>query len=332
MAEDTKLGQVPFVYLPGGNWRLYFAFFANSTVATGTEIKVVYESWISPGQSLQQTNLATFTVASGFRGASSGAIALAAGEAGMWIRPLNIATVFNASVAPPSQSYLTMFVVAGTASYAASAANAGTFTVTGVNSTSCVPVIFPSEFANSTLPWYSTRLTAVGALFTNVTQVLNKGGTVMGGRVSPAVQNPWLVTKDYLNGLHPAEKAFLAMETGMYTYCPPSTDMSEFWDYVSNTSVTGLPCPLYRLDNDSLVNIAFFTPGTVAASLALNCSWHIEFRTSSALFQIALCGLPWRRSIKHSWRCLRLGFSLKTHLIRRCCVLSSTRLPSMGHV
>jgi hypothetical protein len=124
-----------------------------------------------------------------------------------------------------------------------------------------------------------------------VTQVLNKGGTILGGRVSPAIVDPWRVTQSYVNGLHPAEKAFLPLETGVYTYCPPSTDLIFFADHTLVTSGGASACPTLVLSNDALYNKLYLTTAGVAESLACTVTWHMEFRTSSALFQIGLSGL-----------------------------------------
>lgn len=288
MAEDSGLGQVPWIYLPDGGWRLYFTYTQAGTIVSPQSLKLNYETWVTPGQSLQQTNLAEISVAANVRGGMS--VAITATNGGVWVRPISI-DGNTADVTPVAFTYLTATVVSGTAVYASSALNGGNIAVTGADCIGMIPLVTPSEFANSQIPWYACRLTAVGALFTNVTQVLNKGGTVMAGRIAPQNNNPWLVSRNHINGLHPAEKAFLPLETGLYTYCPPSTDMTDFHDYVSNTGITGTPVPLYRLDNTALVNVAYFTPGSVAEALAINCSWHIEFRTTSALFQIAMCGL-----------------------------------------
>lgn len=289
LGEDKDLGQVPWIYLPEG-WKMYVTFSTPTPVAAPINCKLTYETWTTPGQSLQQLGAGMWNVASGNRGGAT-SVGIVSPAGGYWCRPIILETNAGAEVTPTETAYLTFTVVAGTAVYTASTTNGGNFAVTGSDAIGMVPLVSPSEFSNSQIPWYACRLTAVGCLFTNVTQVLNKGGTVMAGRIPPQNYNPWTVSKSFINGLHPAEKAFLALETGLYTYCPPSTDMADFFDYVSNTGVTGSPVPLYRLDNTSLVNVAFFTPGSVAEALAINCSWHIEFRTTSALFQVALCGL-----------------------------------------
>lgn len=286
LGEDPTVSNVPFVYLPE-NWNAYIIINfnkASTTMNTG----VSYETWYSPGQTTPQTTQVNSSTV--FLGGMSAAIKFT--SAGQWLRITHLDTVSSSPLTPPpSTCNVTIFVTAGTAVYSGTIADAGTATITGADSIGTVPLVTPSEFVNSAMPWFSTRMTAVGALFTNVTQVLNKGGTIMAGRVPPNAYSPWAVTKSYVNGLHPAEKAFLPLESGLYTYCPPSTDLADFFDYVSSTGGGTAGCPLYRLDNTSLVNVAFFTPGSVAESLAINCSWHMEFRTASALFEIGMCQL-----------------------------------------
>jgi hypothetical protein len=186
---------------------------------------------------------------------------------------------------------ITVVVSGSSAVYTPSTTTGGTLALSGAGTRGVIPLVAPSEFANSALPWFATRTTASAVLGTNVTQVLSKAGTVLGGRVSPNVVSPWQVTKSYITALHPAEKAWLPLETGLYTYCPPSTDMADFWDYTLNTAAGAAATPVYRLDNDAMVNVIYVTPGSTTEQLAVTASWHIEFRTSSALFQVALSGM-----------------------------------------
>lgn len=157
-----------------------------------------------------------------------------------------------------------------------------------------MPLVEPVEFANSALPWNATRVTAAAFLGTNVTQVLNKSGTVLGGRLSPAVVDAWRCTAQNITNLHPAEKAYLPLETGVYTYCPPSTDLVFFTDYSRSTvqaSTHGGLIPIFSLENDSMYNKMFLTPAGADEALACTVTWHIEFRTSSALFQVGLSAM-----------------------------------------
>jgi hypothetical protein len=209
-----------------------------------------------------------------------------------WIRPLTVqfevvsgGTTF---IVPNSFRLYCITVGGGTVALQSTAtAVPPILTVSSTATYNLFPGFAPAEFGNSTLPWATTRTTATAALFTNVTQVLNKGGTVLAGRITPQVHNPWLVTSATLSTLHPAEKQFLGLETGLYTYVPPSTDLADFWDYTLPTDSGTLP--LFRLDNTAMCNVGFFTTTGVIESIAITTDWHIEFRTSSALFPIGMC-------------------------------------------
>jgi hypothetical protein len=186
-------------------------------------------------------------------------------------------------------TFYSVVVSCGTMAYTPNALNqGGIWTVTPVTRPTLLPITAPVEFATSSLPWESTRLTAVAMLATNVTKALNKEGTILAGRLAPANTNVWTASPALLTSLHPAEKAFLPLEWGTYSYCPPSTDLTSFWDYTLNTSGGCNKAPLVRLDNDSLVNMFGVSDPDGATSLALNIDYHLEFRTSSALFQIGL--------------------------------------------
>lgn len=305
VGEDYMSSPNPFVYLPEGFAAHVIVNFSTAAPAGGTAT-ITIEEWQTPGQC--SATAVTATLSTGNLGCA--AVIAASSVTPRWLRPINIDFAAGAAWAGgsiPTVS-VTIVVYAGAGVYTASTTNYGTVTVTPAAVRSMLPVVYPAEFVNSQLPWMSTRLTAAAALFTNVTQVLNKGGTVLAGRVNPATFNPWKVSKSVINGLHPAEKAFMPLETGLYTYCPPSTDMSEFWDYSLNTTAGAAATPVYRLDNAAMVNVAFFTPGSVAEALAINCSWHLEFRTSSALFQVGMSAVTLESLHQAQLALARVGF------------------------
>jgi hypothetical protein len=256
-------------------------------VTFSSNIVVDYEVWTSPGEVTTENTPALIIAASTM--SISTVLAATGGSTGRWVRPVT----FHVSSGVISQGSYGIDVIvsnASTLTFTPANGTLGGLVVTGLGVRSFVPLVYAAEFANSQLPWFSTRTTATAALFTNVTQVLNKGGTVLCGRVSPQVLSPWAVTSSYVNNLHPAEKAFLPYETGAYTYCPPSTDMASFYDYtVPVSGPLTSQAPVYRLDNDSLVNHLFFSaPALTGETLAVTVDWHVEFRTSSALFPIGL--------------------------------------------
>lgn len=284
---DSGTGPRPWVYV-GDN--MSFRFVVHSTAAIGatTNFRVDYEIWNSPGEASLRTSILTdFPSVNNWGTASPTTTTPDA----IWIRPISV-ELSAPSAVTITQLRLSLVVGNGNMNYTGSTSSAGVVSMTSAYATRpLLPFTVSSEFANSQLPWFATRTTAVGFLGTNVTQILSKAGTVLAGRVSPNVVSPWQVSKSYITALHPAEKAWLPLETGVYTYCPPSTDLANFWDYTLNTAAGAKACPVYRLDNDSLVNVLFLTAGATAESLACTTSWHIEFRTSSALFQVALSGL-----------------------------------------
>lgn len=178
-----------------------------------------------------------------------------------------------------------------------------------------VPSGPPPEYGNSTIPYQSTRLTAVGALFTNVTKLLNKEGVVYSARLSPANIDVFNFAQTDIVAVHPAEKAQLALEHGFYTYCPPSTDLALFQDYTcaavpQSGAWTQTDCPYYRLDNTALVNAFVFvdSDATTTTNLAVTLDWHIEFRTTSTLFQIGLSGVTLETLHQAQLALVQLGF------------------------
>jgi hypothetical protein len=262
---------------------------------------ITLDVWSSPGEYANSTLVAN--TAAGNWGSALAASNTFTG-ANTFYRPRSMLLDMSVATSLFGLNLSVVFVVSiGTQAYVP-AASPGVLTVTPTVARALLPLTTSSEFANSTLPWYATRTLSAAMLCTNVTQVLNKSGTVLAGRVSPNVVNPFSVTSAYIGALHPAEKAWLPLETGLYTYCPPSSDLANFWDYslatggvAQNTGagigsfVSPASAPLYRLDNDAMVNVAFVTAGPADEALAITVSWHIEFRTSSALFQVALSGM-----------------------------------------
>jgi len=290
---DDKTGNGYYMYAPKGS-KMYVIFNSNTTVATNQLlVRVGFEYWKGPGEvSIDQGELG-ITVLVGKNNAMATATNFADNT---WTRITSV-TLNSASAQIGTASISIVIVTGGTATHLPSALNdCGDVTVTQDLSTNGFlwPATVSPEFSITTIPWTSTRTTAVAALFTNVTKVLNKEGTVLVGRVNPNVKNPFTCLSNDVTGLHPAEKAQLALETGLYTYCPPTTDMVFFADYTSNAPNTysgvndATIVPIYRLDNDSFVNVGFFNDPDSGTALSINLDWHIEFRTSSTLFQIGL--------------------------------------------
>lgn len=292
LALDNSTGHVPWFYAPKDGYICFtVTVVLGATYAGDPQLVVTLDKWDSPGQVTEQSQSYLTYVA----GATSCYVRLVVPASG-WYR---FSKLQCASVASPSANTFQNYSVVVT--------NSSLVTVVAPTPTLCpdfdvgtspgvralMPFSAPPEFANSKLPYSSTRTTAASVLFTNVTKVLNKEGTVLGGRLNPATINVFNFQAADLATLHPAEKQLLGLETGFYTFCPPSTDLAHFWDYTM--SVAGdfrVGIPIYRLDNDSLVNCFSFDDPDGSTNLAVNLDWHLEFRTTSALWQIALSTVP----------------------------------------
>lgn len=294
---------MPWVYCQAG-----LGLFINLPSISGSsasQVVVEFEIWLRPGE--YSTRKQEFD----FAAAVPVAFVNIPSQVACWVRILSV----NAStfVVPFPAAATTMYLTfishnASGLTWNATSGSTGSLTLTGVSVRPPLPVTTSSELARSAMPWESTRLTAVGALFTNVTQVLNKSGTVLCGRLIPQNLSPFLSPSLYASAiasLHPSEKQYLGMETGAYTYCPPSTDLSSFWDYT--LTIGNRIVPVYRLDNTSLVNVLIFTPA-VDAVLAVSLDWHIEFRTNSVLFPIGLSSLTLETLHQAQISLVKLGF------------------------
>lgn len=292
---DAALGDQPFMYVPVGCTFSVIVSKDDASVATAVNFAPTFEFWSTPGRHTAQ---------------AGGVVTIAASKTGnmatfgpftenRWVRVPEVLLTSSAAF-PNTYAWRVHCSVSNyTPTYITSAFTAGTVAVAAAVTTQMLlPIAAPPEYTTSTLPYRSTRTTAVSCLYTNVSKALNKEGTVNWGRLNPTVTNVWSSSLPDVTTLHPSEKAYLPLETGAYTYVAPSTDMAEFWDYVLSVGtndyniVAGVsPVPLVRLDNTSLVNAGFFSDPDGSTSLAVTNDWHFEFRTTSALFQIGLSSI-----------------------------------------
>lgn len=152
------------------------------------------------------------------------------------------------------------------------------------------PLFQPAEYYNSVLPYSNTRVTAVSALFTNVTRVLAKEGTVLCARVPCTAIDFFNFngTEAAFTNVHPAEKYYGPMEKGLYSFVLPEQSTSVFQDCVGKTLFGGVSIPIINLDRVDYANLILFTDleGTETTNLAVTLTTHVEFRTSSMLFPL----------------------------------------------
>lgn len=209
-----------------------------------------------------------------------------------WVRPAAIQVRNFAGAITIGEFDVDLIVTSGIVTYTPSATDAGTVAVSNVLTYGFLPLAPVPEFDVTERPWASTRTTAASVLITNVTKVMDKEGTALAGRLQNTYESAWNFDASSLAVLHPAEKAMLALETGFYTYSPPSADMAQYYDHTC-TLEDGSILPRFRLDNPALVNCVILTDSdpTTHSSFAINVDWHIEFRNNSTLFQIGMSGM-----------------------------------------
>jgi hypothetical protein len=286
---DTRV----YTFVPANSYLSLVFGMRTHTVNTGATFiaSILYEVWQSPTDCIQ-VNTPDFTVdqlnLGGFYNAGIT-------SENQWIRPLEIrvSSGITTDITDPTVSVIWS---TGSPLYIQSAVTQGSFTFSDRSATLLVPVGPVPEFDVTERPWQDTRTTAAAVLMTNVTKVLNKEGTVLAGRLPNTYDDMWNFTTGSLSQLHPAEKAMLALETGFYTYAPPSTDMASFWDHALFRAnvFTGLAsCPLFRLDNTSYGNCFVLTDSdaNTPSTFAVNLDWHIEFRNNSTLFPIGMSSI-----------------------------------------
>lgn len=280
-------GDTPWVWVPNNTYLGLHILRPNSV--GGTTVRAALQTWSAPGQ-YDTFDMPQLVFADTYNTAGTWSSQLG----GNWLRPHSLWLTSDGSAGFTGPLTVVLVICRDLPIVTQSPGNFPTITPNPSSGPCFLPVTYPAEFSNSLMPWFTARTTAAAVLGSNVSQVLNKAGTILAGRIAPGVTDPFRVTSSYINTLHPAEKAWLPCETGVYTFCPPSTDLSNFWDYTAHfdNQAPWVNAPVYRLDNDSLVNVMFITAGAVAEQLALTLDWHIEFRTTSALFQIGLSTMP----------------------------------------
>lgn len=288
LGVDKECGDSPFIYIPGGA-SLYVQVNVG-TDATGMRMQVMLERWLAPGEVVSTPMLpSTTSPPSRYQVWTDSPYSP---TVGVWVRPVSAAISSGTPSTAVWGSVIVSYLPAGGTTGIVAGPNSSISwsmtATTAVTVPTFLPLSYPSEFNTSSIPWSSTRLTAVAVLGTNVTKVMNKEGVALCGRLSPERVSPFNAVSNDLLTLHPAEKQQLALETGFYTYCPPSTDLSSFLDYSVWVLGNPTPIPVYRLDNDALFNLVVLQDPDGGTVLSINLDWHIEFRSTSSLWQIGL--------------------------------------------
>lgn len=285
LAVDSATGPQPWLYVPA-SCTVGAAFTGDQYATAVSSFNLTFERWVAPGETATSGSI-TMNCATADTGAW-GQVSMSSSNE--WIRPLDISCVTGNFLA--GDYNFTIAVSTGAQSFAgATLGYGGELTIGTSAKTILAPhITVPPEFTNSQLPYAATRITASGLTVSNVTKIMNKEGTILAGRVFPSQRNVWNLDDAFVGTLHASEKLQTGLESGFYTFTAPGEDVNSFSDYVSPLiSPSGVNAPLVRLDTNCAANYFNFYDADGGTTLAYNLDWHLEFRTTSALFQIALC-------------------------------------------
>jgi hypothetical protein len=171
-----------------------------------------------------------------------------------------------------------------------------------------MPVFAPLESTVSTAPYDSCRANAVSLLLTNVSRVQIKQGTILAGRLQRTDIKPWAWQEADISNVHPADRYFGSAEVGAYTYVAPGQNTSNFRQagatmglitkfQTDNTMllVQGTHyAPSFHVFDDEYFHALVVSEEVNADEtiMAITCDVHIEFRSSSSLFQLGISAMP----------------------------------------
>jgi len=172
----------------------------------------------------------------------------------------------------------------------------------GFVTTAAVPALFPmfspTEFYTAPLIYNEVRCTAAAALFSNVSPVMSKEGTVEAARLIAKKGGLLSVTGSAVSTTHPKDRYFGLLENGLYSFTLPDAESENFchgaWTIDATDSSKVLNLPVFDLDNIGYKNTIIFSDleSSSSTTLAVTLSYHIEFRSSSMLFPVGFSTVP----------------------------------------
>lgn len=290
--EDTCIisgaNDPQIIYIPQGSF-FQFRFDEGGVPTAGSYLEVELRSYVAGDWVYCRATTAILGNAQILIGAAGGAPAAGSG------------TVMNGGVLPVGFTELVSIRTAATAPAAAvfpctmylgfSSSVVAVPGAPAAAATLFVPAFRPPEFRNSTLPYRKTRLNASAVLFSNVTPVLQKEGTVLAGRLQTSTIDMFNFTAASIDASHPSQRYFGALENGLYTFTAPSTNVDQLIDRVTNMLTT--ECPTFDFLTDNLYNAMIFTDldAVSISTLAISLYVHLEFACTSSLFAIGVSPL-----------------------------------------
>lgn len=167
--------------------------------------------------------------------------------------------------------------------------------IPGGPSTLLLPLLAPPEFGVTSLPYEDNRVTAAAVLFTNVTRVLDKEGTVLAARFASrtAAVDMFSITASQIAGVHPSERYFGPLEKGVYAYTLPDA-ASEIFRPALVSWFGQAKVPVFDMDRIEYFTAIVFSDldSTLQTTMAWTIDWHLEFRSQSVLFPRGYSSYP----------------------------------------
>lgn len=147
----------------------------------------------------------------------------------------------------------------------------------------------PEETQN--IIWENVRCTAAAVLFSNVTSVMNKEGTVQAARVPRRTFGPFDAASWSFASVHPRDRYFGSLEKGFYAFTLSDASSENFRDCQGVPSYAGGLVGMLSMNVFDYGSVEYATviqfvdyDSTAATTLAITLDRHIEFRTTSRLF------------------------------------------------
>jgi hypothetical protein len=180
-----------------------------------------------------------------------------------------------------------------------------------------LPITSATEYSSAPIVWQSTRANAVAVLFSNVSAVMQKEGTINCARspsetgVNMFSYTTWDVK---FPSVHPKERYYGPMEKGLYTFTLPDTT-SELYHEYDQIGVGGVAYRHY-LDGNRFAHLITFEDPEYSAALAVTVDRHVEFKSSSVLFSYGFSATPLEAYHQAQMALANLGvfFENPTHL------------------
>lgn len=153
------------------------------------------------------------------------------------------------------------------------------------------PFFPPPEMATSTLPYESVRATAVSVLISNVSAVMSKEGTVSAARLPVSTKGALDPTSwEAFGNVHPKDRYYGALENGLYAFTLPDAASEKFVDGVQGNQPGNTIGPrrgVFDISSSAFVYaiVVEDLDGNTVTQAAVRLHRHIEFRTTSRLFQ-----------------------------------------------